>query len=68
MLAAGLCLPLETVIIGPGQTNTDPYYDWAKQREVEESGALLIRPDKHIAWRAMTLADDPTAALRTALA
>jgi 2,4-dichlorophenol 6-monooxygenase len=65
-VAAELGLPLETVVIGPGRAVTDLYYDWAKLREVEESGALLVRPDKHIAWRAMTLPEDPTAALREA--
>jgi 2,4-dichlorophenol 6-monooxygenase len=61
-------VPLGTVVIGPGRDVTDLYYDWAKLREVEESGALLVRPDKHIAWRAMELPGDPEAALRSALA
>ncbi len=43
--------PLDAVVIGPGRPVTDLYYDWAKLREVEEGGALLVRPDKHIAWR-----------------
>lgn len=63
-----LGVPLRAVVIGPGREVTDLYYDWAKLREVEESGALLVRPDKHIAWRAMTLPDDPESALRSALA
>jgi 2,4-dichlorophenol 6-monooxygenase len=58
---------LVTVVIGPGRPVTDLYYDWARLREVEESGALLVRPDKHIGWRAMTLPDDPESALRHAL-
>jgi 2,4-dichlorophenol 6-monooxygenase len=63
-----LGVPLATVVIGPGREVTDLYYDWAKLREVEESGVLLVRPDKHIAWRAMTLPDDPEGRLRDALA
>ncbi|MFZ2241127.1 MAG: FAD-dependent monooxygenase [Gordonia amarae] len=66
-VAGELGVPLQTVVIGPGQVVTDLYYDWARQREVEESGAVLVRPDKHIAWRAMSLPDDPAVALRTAL-
>ena len=66
-VAQDLGIPLETVVIGPGREVTDLYYDWAKLREVEESGALLVRPDKHIAWRSMGLTDDPEAALREAL-
>ncbi|MEV0688149.1 FAD-dependent monooxygenase [Nocardia sp. NPDC050378] len=65
-VAHDLGLPLETVVIGPGREVTDLYYDWAKLREVEESGAILVRPDKHIAWRAMSLAGDPETALRDA--
>jgi hypothetical protein len=33
-----------TVIIGPGRKVTDIYYDWARGREVEKDGALLVRP------------------------
>jgi 2,4-dichlorophenol 6-monooxygenase len=65
---AALGVPLETVIIGPGRRVTDIYYDWARIREVEEDGVLLIRPDKHIGWRSMTLPEDPEGALRDALA
>ncbi|MCR6032818.1 phenol 2-monooxygenase [Nocardioides sp. zg-579] len=67
-VAAELGVPLATVVIGPGREVTDLYYDWAKLREVEESGALLVRPDKHIAWRARTLPEDPAGDLRDALA
>ncbi|MFF2996162.1 FAD-dependent oxidoreductase [Streptomyces sp. NPDC057950] len=66
-IAQELGVPLETVVIGPGREVTDLYYDWAKLREVEESGVLLVRPDKHIAWRAMTLPEDPEGRLRQAL-
>jgi 2,4-dichlorophenol 6-monooxygenase len=54
-------------VIGPGQEVTDLYYDWAKLREVEEGGAVLVRPDKHIAWRCTTMPSDPEGALRTAM-
>jgi 2,4-dichlorophenol 6-monooxygenase len=67
-VAHELGVPLETVVIGPGRPVTDLYYDWSKLREVEESGALLVRPDKHIGWRSGSLPDDPEAALRDALA
>lgn len=63
-----LGIPLRTVVIGPGREVTDLYYDWAKLREVDEDGALLVRPDKHIAWRSMSMPDQPHAALRSAMA
>ncbi|MEU4244811.1 FAD-dependent monooxygenase [Actinoplanes sp. NPDC026619] len=62
-----LGVPLAAVVIGPGREVTDLYYDRARVRAVEEAGALLVRPDKHIGWRSARLADDPQQALRDAL-
>jgi 2,4-dichlorophenol 6-monooxygenase len=62
-----LGVPLATVIIGPGREVTDLYYDWARLREVHEDGVLLVRPDKVIGWRSMSLPADPVQALRDAL-
>jgi 2,4-dichlorophenol 6-monooxygenase len=67
-VAAELGVPLEAVVIGPGQAVTDLYYDWARIREVAEEGALLVRPDKHIGWRSMGMPADPYRSLRDALA
>ncbi|MFE3262743.1 FAD-dependent oxidoreductase [Streptomyces sp. NPDC059215] len=66
-IAQELGVPLATVVIGPGREVTDLYYDWAKLREVEESGVLLVRPDKHIAWRSAALPENPEEQLRQAL-
>jgi 2,4-dichlorophenol 6-monooxygenase len=66
-IRAELGIPLNTVIIGPGQEYTDLYYDWARAREIAEDGVLLVRPDKHIGWRSMSLPRDPEQALREAL-
>jgi 2,4-dichlorophenol 6-monooxygenase len=41
---------------------------WARQLGIEADGALLVRPDQHVAWRAPRGVDDPRAALRAALA
>ncbi|HET9172234.1 MAG TPA: FAD-dependent monooxygenase [Actinospica sp.] len=66
-VARRLGIPLSAVVIGPGRAVTDLYYDWAKLREVEEDGALLVRPDKHIAWRIDRLPEDPEGALTSAM-
>jgi 2,4-dichlorophenol 6-monooxygenase len=66
-VARTLGIDLATVVIGPGREVTDLYYDWSRLREVDESGALLVRPDKHIGWRAAALPPDPESALRDAL-
>ena len=49
--AEDLDLPfVKTVVIGePGAA--DPYGYWRKVCEIEEAGALLVRPDGYIAWR-----------------
>ena len=62
-VAERLGITLETVIIGPGRPVTDLYFDWARLREVAEDGVILVRPDKHIGWRAQRLADDPETTL-----
>ncbi|MFE3019932.1 FAD-dependent monooxygenase [Streptomyces sp. NPDC059256] len=41
--------------------------DWARLREIAERGCLLIRPDRHIAWRSHDLTTDPEQQLRNAL-
>ncbi|NUL49036.1 2,4-dichlorophenol 6-monooxygenase [Cellulosimicrobium funkei] len=52
--ATRLNLPyLRTVVIGePGYE--DPYAYWARVREIDEAGALLVRPDGYVAWRHST--------------
>ena len=65
--AAALGVRLETVVIGPGHEVADLYFDWAELREIGEDGALLVRPDKHVGWRAMLLPNDPNGTLLDAL-
>lgn len=62
-----LGVPIDPVVIGPGREITDLYFDWSGLREVDEDGALLVRPDKHIGWRAGQLVDDPEEALSQAV-
>ncbi len=66
-VSAALGVPLKAVVIGPGRDVTDLYYDWAKLREVDESGAVLVRPDTHVGWRSTHLPQDPVAALSEAM-
>lgn len=51
-------------VIGSGADWTDPSGDWAAVRGVSSGGALLVRPDRHIAWRAPDWSDDRPAELR----
>lgn len=62
-----LNIPIKTIIIGPGQKYTDLYFDWERIRGVEEDGAILVRPDKHVGWRLQRLPENPETSLTTAL-
>ena len=50
--------------IGPRQQWHDYTGDWARARETRDSGAILVRPDHHVAWRAEVKVADPAAELR----
>ncbi|HWK67980.1 MAG TPA: FAD-dependent monooxygenase [Rhizobiaceae bacterium] len=66
-LAAELDLPITVHVIGPRQQWQDHYGDWARAREVGDAGAVLVRPDHHVAWRSEGMAADPEAELRRVL-
>ena len=65
--AEALGIGLTAHVIGPGRELTDLYDDWARLREVDESGCVLVRPDAHVAWRSQEMVEDPEAALLAAL-
>ncbi|MDJ0919852.1 MAG: FAD-dependent monooxygenase [Henriciella sp.] len=48
--ASGIEIAVEC--IGPGQDYDDPYGDWINRREIDEDGALLVRPDNIVGYRA----------------
>jgi 2,4-dichlorophenol 6-monooxygenase len=67
-LAAELDLPLDAVRIGHLDGDLyDPRCAWLRQRQIGSDGAILVRPDRFIAWRAPTTVDDARAALAEAL-
>jgi 2,4-dichlorophenol 6-monooxygenase len=51
--SARLGVPVRVHVIGGQDGVTDPYGEWAALREVETTGAVLVRPDRHVAWRSM---------------
>ena len=62
--AQKLDLPfLRTVVVGEPGT-TDPYGYWRAVREIEEAGAILVRPDGYVAWRCTAAVWDDAEALR----
>ncbi|MGY4711571.1 FAD-dependent monooxygenase [Mycolicibacterium sp. CBM1] len=44
----------------------DPYFEWADSRQVGHDGAVLVRPDRHVAWRSVT-GSNAAARLETAM-
>jgi len=54
---------LRTVVVGEAGAR-DPYCAWSRLREVDEAGALLVRPDGVVAWRQRAAVRDPADALR----
>ena len=44
----------------------DPRSAWLRHREIAGDGAVLVRPDRFIAWRSLAGAREPRAALAAA--
>jgi len=65
---AALGVPLEAIAVGDHGEVIDRDHAWRRQREVDPTGAVLVRPDQHVGWRAACLPADPAGALRDALA
>ncbi|WOE75353.1 FAD-dependent oxidoreductase [Alterisphingorhabdus coralli] len=59
-----LGVDINVVQIGALRKVQDVYGEWSRVREIEESGALLVRPDQHIAWRAKSWTADSIADLK----
>jgi 2,4-dichlorophenol 6-monooxygenase len=67
-LAAEADLPLDAVRIGHLDGDLyDPRCAWVRQRQIGPEGAILVRPDRFVAWREASSCEDPRAALATAL-
>ena len=47
-----LGITISLIVVGPGQQYEDIYGDFARARDISETGALLVRPDNIVAWRA----------------
>ena len=62
-----LGIEIATRVIGPRRDYEDHVGDWARAREISDSGCLLVRPDHHVGWRAQSLSKSPAKDLATAL-
>jgi len=55
VVGASLGVAINTASIGFRQDWEDAMNRWQDVREIEESGAILVRPDRFVAWRAARL-------------
>ena len=54
-------------VIGGREGVTDPYGEWAARREVESTGCVLVRPDRHVAWRSTRYTPDSARQLQAVI-
>lgn len=67
-LAAETDLPVDALRIGHLDGDLyDPRCTWLRHRQIGRDGAILVRPDRFIAWRQQTGTSDHRAALAAAL-
>jgi 2,4-dichlorophenol 6-monooxygenase len=67
-VAAETGIPITAGTVGIiGSEYVDVRAAWTRSREIASDGAVLVRPDRYIAFRSMTGVDDPAATLRQAL-
>lgn len=66
-LSQQLGVEIATRVIGPRRDFEDHVGDWARAREISDSGCLLVRPDHHVAWRATRVSTTPREDLLKAL-
>lgn len=63
--AEKLGIGIRIAAIGRDYADIDGH--WAKVREISDDGALLIRPDNHVAWRSLSSSPDATETLLRAV-
>lgn len=62
-----LAVPIAFWSVAQGSELTDRRGDWRRVRGHDEGGAVLVRPDGHVAFRVLTAVRDPTEQLHRAL-
>lgn len=68
-IAAQHDIPLDALSIGHCDGDyLDPRSRWVRQREISPEGAVLVRPDRVVAWRSQGGSDTPQPDLERALA
>jgi 2,4-dichlorophenol 6-monooxygenase len=63
-----LGLDITVTSIGPGGDYQDSYQGWRDLRGIGDSGAILVRPDTHVAWMAQAFSAEAGSELRHGVA
>jgi 2,4-dichlorophenol 6-monooxygenase len=67
-IAEKLGVPLDVLVIAHATGDyLDPRSSWLKQREIAADGAVLVRPDRFVAWRSLGGSDAAEEELEQAL-
>ena len=66
-LSTGRKLPIDAWSVGEADQLTSRKGDWCELYGVQPDGAVLVRPDGHVAWRSRGSVPDPPAELRQSL-
>jgi len=61
-------LPLEAFVVGDGGDVSDPEANWLATYGIDDDGAVLVRPDGHVAWRSRSARTQSSTTLAAALA
>jgi hypothetical protein len=63
-VGASLAVKVNAYAIGWQRDFEDVYGDWGRRREVAEEGAVLVRPDRFVCWRAKAVVGDEESCVR----
>jgi 2,4-dichlorophenol 6-monooxygenase len=59
-VAEKFSVEIVTSFVGEGADWVNPDGRWRRVRAIDDTGAVLVRPDNHIAWRSTAAVDKPT--------
>ncbi|WP_405824044.1 FAD-dependent monooxygenase [Streptomyces sp. NBC_00838] len=66
-IAERFSIPITVARFGSGAEFTDGDGRWAAVRQITDEGAVLVRPDNHVAWRSTAGSEDPVGVLGDAV-
>ena len=67
LVASQFRIPLHSYHVGENGGVRDTHQDWATTYGITAFGAVLVRPDGHVAWRATSSSQEPVVELSRAL-